>query len=111
MIVRRRLRALAACAVLLLPALGRACTFATPMIKGASSFKVRVVDYRKRPMEGAEIVLRRGNKEVARSKSDTHGEVLIRALAPGLYELWLDQDVVTDFSQAYELHVTKESKG
>src|SRR6185312_8683674 len=39
------------------------------------------------------------------------GQVLIRALAPGLYELWLDQDVVTYFSQAYELQVTKQSKG
>ena len=100
---------MAACAILLLPELARACSYATPLIKGASSFKVRVVDYRERPMEGADIVLRRGEKEVARFTSNAHGEALIGKLEPGLYDLSLDQDVVSYFAQGYGLEVTKES--
>jgi hypothetical protein len=112
MIVRRHLGTIvmATCAILLLPELARACSYATPLIKGASSFKVKVVDYRERPMEGADIVVRSRDKEVARFKSDAHGEAFIGKLSPGLYELDLDQDVITYFAQGYGLEVTKESK-
>lgn len=101
----------ALCAILLVSKPATACSFSTPLIKGASSFKVKVVDYRERPMEGADIVLTSRDKEVARFKSDAHGETLIGHLAPGLYDLSLDQDVVSYFAQGYGLQVANESKG
>jgi 5-hydroxyisourate hydrolase-like protein (transthyretin family) len=112
MTFRRHLGAIgtSACAILLLPGLARACSYATPLIKGASSFKVTVVDYRERPVPGAAIVLWSGDKEVARFKSDAHGEALTGMLAQGRYELSLDQDVVAFFAQGYGLEVAKESK-
>jgi hypothetical protein len=110
--VRRQLAAvaLATCASLCLPAVAGACSYSTPIIKGASSFKVRVLDYRERPMEGADIVLTSRDKEVARFKSDVHGEALIGKLTPGLYDLSLDQDVISYFAQGYGLDVTKDSQ-
>jgi 5-hydroxyisourate hydrolase-like protein (transthyretin family) len=112
-IVRRHLGAIitALWAILLASEPATACSFSTPLIKGASSFKVKVVDYRERPMEGADIVLISRDKEVARFKSDAQGEALIGKLAPGLYDLSLDQDVVSYFAQGYGLEVVKESKG
>jgi 5-hydroxyisourate hydrolase-like protein (transthyretin family) len=80
------------------------------LIKGAASFKVKVVDYRERPVEGANLALVSGDKEVARFKSDARGEALIGKLAPGRYDLSLDQDVISYFAQGYGLEVTKESK-
>ena len=61
-------------------------------------------------MEGADIVLTSRDKEVARFKSDAQGEALIGNLAPGLYNLSLDQDVVSSFVQGYGLKVTRQSK-
>jgi hypothetical protein len=103
--------ALAVGASVLSPLLANACTYSTPTIKGSSSFKVRVVDYRERPVEGADIVLLSGDKVVARFKSDAHGEAMIGKLAPGRYDLSLDQDVISYFTQGYGLEVTNESKG
>lgn len=103
--------ALAACMTLSLPPLAFACTFSTPLIKGASSFKVRVLDYRERAVPGADIVLWRGDKEVVHFKSDTLGEALIEKLEPGRYDLSLDQDVEGFFNQGYGLEVAKGSKG
>ena len=112
MIVAAHLRAFAMASCLsLLPSFANACSFASVMIKGSSSFKVSVLDYRERPMEGAWIVLWRGEKEEKRFKTDAHGEALIGELPAGRYELNLDQDVVKFFSQAYSLEVTKDSKG
>lgn len=112
MSVRQQPRAIAIaiCAILLLPEMAAACTYSTPVIKGAASFKVKVVDYRERPVEGANLVLVSGDKEVARFKSNARGEALIGKLAPGRYDLSLDQDVVSYFTQGYGLEVTKESK-
>jgi hypothetical protein len=111
-IVAAHLRAFAMASCLsLLPSFANACSFASVMIKGSSSFKVSVLDYRERPMEGAEIVLMHGEKEEKRFKTDAHGEALIGKLAPGLYDLSLDQDVVSYFAQGYRLEVTKESQG
>lgn len=113
MTVRRHLGAIgiAVCATLLVPELAMGCSYSTPLIRGVSAFKVKVVDYRERPMEGANIILIGRDNEVARFKSDAHGEVLIRNLAPGRYDLSLDQDVVSYFAQGYGLEVTRESKG
>ena len=113
MTVRSHLGAMATalCAIMLAPKLATACSFSTPLIKGASSFTVKVLDYRERPMEGADIVLTSRDKEVARFKSDAQGEALIGKLSPGLYDLSLDQDIVSYFAQGYGLEVAKESKG
>jgi hypothetical protein len=110
--VRRHLGAMLTvlCTILLVSEPATACSFSTPLIKGAASFKVKVVDYRERPVEGANLALVSGDKEVARFKSDARGEALIGKLAPGLYDLSLDQDVVSYFAQGYGLEVTKESK-
>jgi hypothetical protein len=105
-----RALALASCLSLLSASAG-ACTFASVLIKGSSSFKVTVLDYRERPMEGASIVLSRGEKEEKRFITDSNGEALIGELPAGLYELNLDQDIVKFFAQAYGLEVTKDSKG
>jgi len=102
--------ATALCPIMLAPKLATACSFSTPLIKGASSFKVKVLDYRERPMEGADILLTSRDKVVARFKSDAQGEALISKLTPGLYDLSLDQEVISYFAQGYELEVTKESK-
>jgi hypothetical protein len=109
--VRRHLGAIAiaVCVILLLPEMATACTYSTPSIKGAAFFKVTVVDYRERPIEGANLVLVSGDKEVARFKSDANGKAVIGKLAPGRYDLSLDQDVVSYFAQGYGLEVTRES--
>jgi hypothetical protein len=111
-ILSRQLRTLAlASCVGLLPPLARACSFTQAMIKGASSFKVRVVDYRERPVEGAAIVLTRGDKEMARFKTDSRGEVTIGQLPPARYEMALAHDVPKVFEDSYGIEVTKTSKG
>ena len=112
MILSRQLRTLALASCMgLLPAFARACSFTQAMIKGASSFKVKVVDYRERPMEGAEIVLTRGEKEMARFKTDAHGDVMIGQLPPARYEVALVHGVAKFFEDSYGIEVTKTSKG
>lgn len=94
---------------------------ASTVMKGKSSVKVRVVDHRGRPVQGAVIVAyvfgghtkdhTNEQKEFSRYQTDDAGEVIIGKLAPGDYQIVLNEDVIKFFDDDFYLKVTKESKG
>jgi hypothetical protein len=103
--------------VLLLPAAAHASRAST-VITGPSSMKVKVIDHRGRPVQGAVIVAyvfgghtkdhTNEQKEFSRYRTDESGEVIIGKLAPGKYHIILDEKV---FNGDFYFNVTKKSKG
>jgi len=51
------------------------------------SFQGRVVDHTGTPVANAAVVIRQGNKEIAKSKTDQHGQFAVTGLKGGVYEV------------------------
>jgi hypothetical protein len=106
--------------VLLCPAAAHASRAST-VITGPSSMKVKVIDHRGRPVQGAVIVAyvfgghtkdhTNEQKEFSRYRTDESGEVIIGKLAPGDYQIVLNEDVIKFFDDDFYLKVARESKG
>jgi hypothetical protein len=56
-------------------------------LKENGLFQGRVVDHTGTPVRGAEVVVRQGQKEIAKLSTDQHGQFAVKGLKGGVYEV------------------------
>ena len=56
-------------------------------LKEQGLFQGRVVDHAGTPVQGAEVIVRQGQKEVAKLSTDEHGQFAVKGLKGGVYEV------------------------
>jgi hypothetical protein len=103
--------------LLLCPAAAHASRTST-VIQGPSSMKVKVIDHRGRPVQGAVIVVdvfgghtedhTHEEQEFSRYRTSESGEAIIDKLAPGKYHIILNEKV---FDDNFYFNMTRKSKG
>jgi hypothetical protein len=91
------------------------------LIKGPSSLKIKVIDHRGRPVQGAVIVVNvfvghtqnhtNEYRELSRFNTNDRGEAIIQRLPSGDYEINLDETVIRFFEHSVYFKVINHSKG
>jgi hypothetical protein len=56
-------------------------------LKEHGVFQGRVVDHTGTPVRGADVVIRQGQKEIAKLSTDQHGQFAVKGLKGGVYEV------------------------